>query len=53
MKEVQFPEDIGFPIGEDPNEYYMLETHYDNPEVRSDLIIENGANFYYTPFNRS
>ncbi|CAL8069307.1 unnamed protein product [Orchesella dallaii] len=26
----------------------MLESHYDNPEVRSDLEIENGIDFEYT-----
>ncbi|ODM98355.1 DBH-like monooxygenase protein 2, partial [Orchesella cincta] len=45
----EFPETVGFPIGEAPNEYFMLETHYDNPDERSDLVVENGFEFMYTP----
>lgn len=43
-----FPDDIGIILGEKLNEYFMFETHYDNPELRSDITIENGVDFYYT-----
>ncbi|CAL8085786.1 unnamed protein product [Orchesella dallaii] len=47
-KEFQFPDSVGFPLGEAANEYFMFETHYDNPEVRDDLLVENGMEFLYT-----
>ncbi|ODN05532.1 DBH-like monooxygenase protein 2 [Orchesella cincta] len=46
------PDDLGIPVGDTLNEYYMLESHYDNPEVRSDLVVENGVDFQSTPHLR-
>ncbi|CAL8069309.1 unnamed protein product [Orchesella dallaii] len=49
---VVLPDTMGIPIGGSPNEYFMFESHYDNPEMRSDLEVENGMNFEYTPHLR-
>jgi len=49
QREFEFPETVGFPIGLETNEYFLLESHYDNPEERSDLVVENGMEFMYTP----
>ncbi|CAL8085804.1 unnamed protein product [Orchesella dallaii] len=45
----EFPETVGFPIGDAANEFFMLETHYDNPEERGDIIVENGIEIMYSP----
>ncbi|CAL8141906.1 unnamed protein product [Orchesella dallaii] len=45
----QLPEEVGIPIGLGPNEYFLYETHYDNPDVRTDLEIESGVDFQYSP----
>lgn len=42
------PNDIGFSLGETKNEYFMYESHYDNPESRSDLVVDTGFDFEYT-----
>ncbi|KAH3740653.1 hypothetical protein DPMN_047363 [Dreissena polymorpha] len=40
-----FPEDVGFPVLEDPNvnEYYLMETHYNNPTQKTGVIDNFGA----------
>ncbi|CAL8146114.1 unnamed protein product [Orchesella dallaii] len=49
-KDVPFPDSVGFSIGENPgNQYFLYETHFDNPEVRDDLELETGVDFHYTP----
>ncbi|ODN04973.1 DBH-like monooxygenase protein 1 [Orchesella cincta] len=40
------PGDTGFPFGEFP--YYMLETHYNNPEKINGLQFEAGVELVYT-----
>ncbi|ODN05531.1 DBH-like monooxygenase protein 1, partial [Orchesella cincta] len=45
----QLPDEVGIPIGLTQNEYYLFESHYDNPDVRSDLVIESGVDFQYSP----
>ncbi|XP_021953541.2 DBH-like monooxygenase protein 1 [Folsomia candida] len=41
-----FPENMGLPL--QPNEYYMTQTHYDNPHERDDIVLETGFNIYLT-----
>ncbi|ODN05530.1 DBH-like monooxygenase protein 2 [Orchesella cincta] len=43
-----FPEDIGIPIGESPNEYYLLETYYDNPKNRPNVEFEAGIEIVFS-----
>ncbi len=43
-----FPEDIGIPIGESQEEYYLLETHFDNPKGKSNIDIEAGIEVIYS-----
>lgn len=42
------PEHVGYPVGEEKNEYYMLEIHYDNPKQVSDAKFETGVEVFYT-----
>jgi len=43
-----FPEDIGFPIGENEHEYFILETHLDNPDERVGVTLETGYTILHT-----
>lgn len=44
-----FPEGVGFPIGGNGNDHYLvLETHYDNPNLAADVMDSSGMRFYYT-----
>jgi len=45
-----FPDNIGYPIGEDGGKqrYYKLEIHYDNPKNDTNVIFETGVQVYYT-----
>ncbi|CAL8141897.1 unnamed protein product [Orchesella dallaii] len=43
-----FPENVGIPIGESPNEYYLLETYYDNPKNRQNVEFEAGVEFIFS-----
>lgn len=43
-----FPDNAGVPIGEDENEYYMTEIHYDNPKKLAGLHVHSGMEMYYT-----
>ncbi|CAL8146108.1 unnamed protein product [Orchesella dallaii] len=49
-KDVPFPDNVGFALGGEssPIEYFLYETHYDNPEVRDDLYLETGVDFVYS-----
>ncbi|CAL8146111.1 unnamed protein product [Orchesella dallaii] len=49
-KDVPFPDNVGFALGGEssPIEYFLYETHYDNPEVRDDLYLETGVDFAYS-----
>lgn len=42
------PENVGIPFGETQDEYFLVETHYDNPEFLESLVIENGVDVLYT-----
>ncbi|CAL8146102.1 unnamed protein product [Orchesella dallaii] len=49
-KDVPFPDNVGITLGGEssPVEYFLYETHYDNPEVRDDLDVETGVDFVYS-----
>ncbi|ODM90115.1 DBH-like monooxygenase protein 1 [Orchesella cincta] len=49
-KAVPFSDAVGFALGGEPNpvEYFLYQTHYDNPEVRADMEIETGVDFIYS-----
>ncbi|XP_021952866.1 DBH-like monooxygenase protein 1 [Folsomia candida] len=48
-KTLVFPEDAGYPIGDLPGQqFYMMEIHYDNPDMIEGLKFETGVEFYYT-----
>jgi hypothetical protein len=37
---VEFPEEAGFPVGGDfPIKYYLIEMHYDNPQLSAGMIL--------------
>ncbi|XP_050714984.1 uncharacterized protein LOC126997815 [Eriocheir sinensis] len=45
-----FPELAGFPIGEEHGgaTYYMMEMHYDNPNLRQGVVDSSGIRIFYT-----
>ncbi len=44
------PGHVGIPIGEDFNgaDFFMLETHYDNPAMKADIVDNSGIRVFYT-----
>ncbi len=42
------PEHVGYAVGEENNEYYMLEIHYDNPTQVKNAKFETGVEIFYT-----
>lgn len=44
------PEHVGIPLGEEYGgaTYFMLETHYDNPNMNQDISDNSGLRIYYT-----
>lgn len=42
------PENVGFPIGENEHEFYLMESHFDNPERLEGLTFESGVLVYHT-----
>lgn len=40
------PEEVGLAL--EPGEYYMLETHYNNPEKLSGITFETGVEVVFT-----
>jgi dimethyladenosine transferase 1 len=45
-----FPDHVGFSIGGPEDEvFYIMETHYDNPTRRSDMIDDSGIRITLTP----
>ncbi|XP_039261999.2 DBH-like monooxygenase protein 1 homolog isoform X2 [Styela clava] len=49
MSNVRFPIEAGYPIGgKDGPKYVLLETHYDNPDLKPDIFDSSGVRFYYT-----
>ena len=45
------PEHVGFPLGEQHggSTYYLLEVHYDNPELHEGIIDHSGLQIHMTP----
>eukprot|EP00980_Cylindrotheca_fusiformis_P006235 scaffold1334_cov123-Cylindrotheca_fusiformis.AAC.5 len=48
------PEDVGVPLGEKSGGFrsYMLETHYNNPNLDEGVIDSSGVRIYYTTKTR-
>lgn len=45
-----FPDHVGFSIGGPEDDvFYIMETHYDNPNRRSDMIDDSGIRITITP----
>ncbi|KAL4218773.1 hypothetical protein ACF0H5_021360 [Mactra antiquata] len=45
-----FPQDVGFSIGGPEDEvFYIMETHFDNPTRRTDMIDDSGIRITITP----
>lgn len=40
------PEDVGFEINKD-NNYFIMETHYDNPDMEEETVDISGAKLYF------
>ncbi|CAL8076546.1 unnamed protein product [Orchesella dallaii] len=47
-KAIFFPDHVGLPISEQGTEYFMLETHYDNPNQLTNLRVGLTLETYYT-----
>ncbi|CAL8101372.1 unnamed protein product [Orchesella dallaii] len=47
-KDMFLPEHVGYPVGEEKNEYFMLEIHYDNPQQVTDAKFSTGVEVFYT-----
>jgi len=45
---MHMPEGIGFPIGENGKEYYLMETHLDNPLSAAGIFFETGFEVFHT-----
>lgn len=47
-----FPPHVGYPIGDGDQAnrelFYMLQIHYDNPEMKNNTKFETGFTFHYT-----
>ncbi len=49
MQTVLYPEHVGYPIGVDGKPtYYLLEVHYNNPEIAKGVTVESGMEIFYT-----
>ncbi|KAH3863954.1 DBH-like monooxygenase protein 1 homolog [Dreissena polymorpha] len=47
---MDYPEHAGLPIAEpDDDAIYIMETHYNNPELVGDIVDDSGIRIYYTP----
>ncbi|XP_064084123.1 DBH-like monooxygenase protein 1, partial [Macrobrachium nipponense] len=44
------PEHVGFPLGEEHGgaTYFMMELHYENPNLRKGIVDNSGLRIYYT-----
>ncbi|CAH3166161.1 unnamed protein product [Porites evermanni] len=48
-----YPEHVGMKIGTDGTpRYIVMETHYDNPDKRTDFVDSSGLRFWYTEQTR-
>lgn len=45
-----FPDHVGFPIGSKHggSTYFLMEIHYDNPNMRQDVVDGSGVRIFYT-----
>ena len=43
-----FPENAGYPIGNDGYNFYKIEMHYNNPSLRTDIIDSSGLRLKLT-----
>ncbi|WAR31718.1 MOXD1-like protein [Mya arenaria] len=49
-KEFYFPDGVGYSVGAaDDGNYYRMETHYDNPDARADILDNSGLRITITP----
>lgn len=46
QKPVFFPDHVGIPLNK--NEYYMLQVHYDNPQIVSGIRVNHALEVFYT-----
>lgn len=46
------PPQVGTPFGEDPEEYYIVQVHLDNPTLRENIRLDMALDIYYTPILR-
>lgn len=42
------PPHVGFPLGQSPNEYYMVQLHYDNPQMQPNVLVDVRIDVFYT-----
>ncbi|XP_052790851.1 DBH-like monooxygenase protein 1 homolog [Mya arenaria] len=48
--EFYFPDGVGYSMGAaDDGNYYRMETHYDNPDARADILDDSGIRITITP----
>jgi len=52
MQETFLPDGVGYPFGTDEHEYYMVDLHYDNPQLVPNLNFTTGAEIFYTDILR-
>lgn len=43
------PPQAGLPFGENSDEYYMAQVHYDNPQQKTNVSVTVRMDFWYTP----
>ncbi|XP_064397923.1 DBH-like monooxygenase protein 1 homolog [Halichondria panicea] len=46
--EFYYPSGVAYPIGGGGPRFLVMETHYDNPQMRSDIVDSSGLVFSYT-----
>jgi len=45
----RFPKNVGYPVGlNDSSQYFLLQAHFNNEQLQSDIIDSSGLRFYYT-----
>ncbi|ODM94234.1 DBH-like monooxygenase protein 1 [Orchesella cincta] len=49
-KRMIFPEDVGYPVPDElgENQYFLMELHYDNPQMLEGRKFKTGARIYHT-----
>lgn len=46
------PPHVGYPLGRELHEYYMVQVHYDNPERRVGVVVDMRMDMFYTSYLR-